>query len=214
MLSSARPARRAVMGAIGTGALAGAMLFGAAATATAQPPFPPPCTAAELARVMSGVTFDTSNYLSTHPDVNDYFTSLKGQPKDQIRAQVQTYLDANPWVRDELQRHPATLGRLPATLWGSGDPLTVSAARFVAQGRSVVGAIVDGIACAPTDLVGLKVSALLGWGKPSPRRLRRGAERRGLGGLATQLRAQNRGLIMSRGRLSRKRSAIAQTVRK
>ena len=45
MLSSARPARRAVRGVFGTGAVAGAMLFGAAATATAQPPFPPPCNA-------------------------------------------------------------------------------------------------------------------------------------------------------------------------
>ena len=65
MLPSARPARRAITGAIGTGAIAAAMLFGAAATATADPPppVPPPCTAAELARVMSGVTFDTSNYL-------------------------------------------------------------------------------------------------------------------------------------------------------
>ena len=92
MLSSARPARRAVMGAISAGALAGAMLFGAAATAAAQPPppVPPPCTAAELARVMSGVTFDTSNYLTDHAAVNDYFTSLKGQPKDQIRDQVQS----------------------------------------------------------------------------------------------------------------------------
>ena len=64
MLPSARPARRAVRGAIGTGALAGAMFFGAAATAAAQPPppVPPPCTAAELARVMSGVSFDVSNY--------------------------------------------------------------------------------------------------------------------------------------------------------
>ena len=105
MLSSARPARRAVMGAIGAGALAGAMLFGAAATATADPPppVPPPCTAAEMARVMSGVTFDTSNYLTLHPNVNDFFTSLKGQPRDQIRDQIQTYLDANPGVRDELQ---------------------------------------------------------------------------------------------------------------
>jgi hemophore-related protein len=105
MLPSARPARRAVMGAIGAGALTGAMLFAAAAIASADPPppVPPPCTAAELARVMSGVSFDTSNYLSTHPDVNAYFTSLKGQPKDQIRAQVQTYLDANPQVRADLQ---------------------------------------------------------------------------------------------------------------
>ena len=105
MLPSARPARRAINGAIGAGAVAGAMLLGAAATAAAQPPppVPPPCTSAELARVMSGVSFDISNYLSTHPDVNDYFTSLKGQPKDQIRDQVQSYLDANPQIRDEIQ---------------------------------------------------------------------------------------------------------------
>ena len=69
MLPSARPARRAVMGAIGAGALAGAMFFGAAAhrSGPPPPPIPPPCTAAELARVMSGVTFDTSNYLTTTP---------------------------------------------------------------------------------------------------------------------------------------------------
>jgi hemophore-related protein len=84
------------------------MFFGAAALATAEPappaPVPPPCTAAELARVMSGVTFDTSNYLTENPPVNDFFTSLKGQPKDKIAPQVQTYLDANPAVREELQR--------------------------------------------------------------------------------------------------------------
>ena len=106
MLPSVRPVRRAIKGAIGTGALAGAMLFGAA-SAAAQPepvvPEPPACTAAELARVMSGVTWDTSNYLTLHPAVNDFFTSLTGQPKDQISAQVQTYLDANPQVRTDLQ---------------------------------------------------------------------------------------------------------------
>lgn len=53
---------------------------------------------------MSGVTFETSNYLTTHPEVNDYFTSLKGQPKDQIGDQVRVYLDNNPMVRDDLQR--------------------------------------------------------------------------------------------------------------
>lgn len=106
MLISARPARHAIKGVVGVGALAGAMLFGAAA-ATAQPPLPPPppppCTAAELALVMSGVSFDTSNYLTTHPDVNNFFTSLKGQPRDQIQDQVQSYLDANPQVRADLQ---------------------------------------------------------------------------------------------------------------
>ena len=105
MLPSALPARRAVKGAIGTGALAGTMLFGGAAVAMADPPPPPPppCTAAELAMVMSGVSFDTANYLTAHPDVNDYFTSLKGQPKDQVRDQVQAYLDANPQIKADLQ---------------------------------------------------------------------------------------------------------------
>jgi heme-binding protein len=104
MLPSARPARCAILGAFGASALAGAMLFGAAAAAAdePEPPVPPPCTAAEMARVMSGVSFDTSNYLTTHPDVNAFFTGLKGQPKDQIGAQVTSYLDANPQVRTDL----------------------------------------------------------------------------------------------------------------
>ncbi|WP_102141354.1 heme-binding protein [Mycobacterium hubeiense] len=101
MLPSARSAAK---GAISVGALAAALLFGTTTAAAQPPPVPPPCTAAELARVMSGVSFDTSNYLSTHPDVNDFFTSLKGQPKDQIREKVDSYLEANPQVREELQR--------------------------------------------------------------------------------------------------------------
>ena len=106
MLISARLSRRAVSGAIGVGVLAGAMFLGLTATAAAEPPAPPPpppCTAAELALVMSGVSFDTANYLTTHPDVNNYFTSLKGQPRDQVRDEVQNYLDANPQVRADLR---------------------------------------------------------------------------------------------------------------
>lgn len=104
MLHSARPAGRVIAAAIGTGTLAGAMLFGAGvALADPPPPVPPPCSAAELARVMSGVTFDTSNYLTTHPDVDNFFTGLKGQPRDQIGAQVQAYFDANPVVKTDLQ---------------------------------------------------------------------------------------------------------------
>lgn len=107
MLPSQCSVGRAVRGAIGAGAVAGAMLFGVAAIATAEPPpgppVPPPCTAAEMARVISGVTFDTGNYLTEHPDVNDFFTGLKGQPRDQVRTQVQAYLDANPQVRADLQ---------------------------------------------------------------------------------------------------------------
>jgi heme-binding protein len=101
MLLSARTARRAVAGALGSGAVAGAMLFGALPSASAQPE-PPNCTAADLAGVASGVSASTSAYLFTHPDVNYFFTSLEGQHRDDIRDDVQQYLDANPQVKAEL----------------------------------------------------------------------------------------------------------------
>ena len=85
---------------IGAGMIAGAMLVGTAATAAADPPN---CTAADLAGVNAGVSAGTSTYLFTHPDVNAFFTSLKGKSQDQIRAEVQAYMDANPQVRDELR---------------------------------------------------------------------------------------------------------------
>jgi hemophore-related protein len=107
MLPATRRGRRAMMGVVGFGAMACAWTL-AAGSAGAQPPMPvpipPPCTAAELARVMSGVTFETSNYLTRNPPVNDFFTSLKGQPKNEIGEKVQVYLDANPAVRADLQR--------------------------------------------------------------------------------------------------------------
>jgi heme-binding protein len=101
MLLSARIARRAVAGAVGTGAIAGAMLFGAIPSAMAQPE-PPNCTAADLAGVASGVSAATSAYLFTHPDVNWFFTSLEGLPREEVRTQVQGYLDQNPQVKAEL----------------------------------------------------------------------------------------------------------------
>jgi heme-binding protein len=101
MLLSARTARRAVAGALGSGAVAGAMLFGALPMASAQPE-PPNCTAADLAGVASGVSAATSAYLFTHPGVNFFFTSLEGQHRDEIRDDVQQYLDANPVVKADL----------------------------------------------------------------------------------------------------------------
>ena len=91
---------------IGAGMIAGATLVGTAATAAADPPN---CTAADLAGVMSGVNAGTSSYLFTHPDVNAFFTSLKGKPRDEMQTDVQAYMDANPQVRDELTavRQPA-----------------------------------------------------------------------------------------------------------
>ena len=92
---------------IGAGMIAGAMLVGTAATAAADPPN---CTAADLAGVMSGVNSATSAYLFAHPDVNAFFTSLKGKSLNDMRSAIQTYGDANPQVRDDLKgiRQPAS----------------------------------------------------------------------------------------------------------
>jgi hemophore-related protein len=101
MLLSARTARRAVAGAAGAGAIAGAMFFGAMPLAAAQEG-PPNCTAADLAGVASGVSAATSAYLFTHPDVNWFFTSLEGVPREEVRDDVQNYLDQNPQVKADL----------------------------------------------------------------------------------------------------------------
>ena len=85
---------------IGVGMIAGAMLVGTAATATADPPN---CTAADLAGVMSGVNAGKSSYLFTHPDVNAFFTGLKGKSRDEMRTEIEAYGEANPQVRDELR---------------------------------------------------------------------------------------------------------------
>jgi hemophore-related protein len=92
--------RRAVVGVIGSGAVASAMLLGVAPSALADPP--PNCTAGDLAQVSAGVSAATSVYLFTHPDVNAFFTGLEGAPRDTVRSQVQTYLNANPQYKDEL----------------------------------------------------------------------------------------------------------------
>jgi hemophore-related protein len=81
----------------------GAVMLGTAATALAEDPPPPNCTAADLAGVMSGVTTATSVYLFTHPDVNAFFTGLKGLTRDQMRDRVQAYFDANPQAAAELR---------------------------------------------------------------------------------------------------------------
>ena len=101
MSLSATAVSRAVAGAIATGAISGAMLFGSAAIALADPP--PNCSAADLAGVSSGVSAATANYMFTHPDVNNFFTGLKGQSRDAQRDNVQNYLNANPQIQADLQ---------------------------------------------------------------------------------------------------------------
>lgn len=105
---------RVVAGGLAAVAISTAMLLGGTGTAWADatdPAAPPPnCTAADLAGVSAGVAAAPSAYLFTHPDVNDYFTSLKGQPREGIRDQLQQYMDANPAVHADLQgiRQPLT----------------------------------------------------------------------------------------------------------
>jgi hemophore-related protein len=120
MLLSGRTVRRAVAGTIDTGAMAGAMLFGGAALAFAQPtPAPPPpapaapppgCTAADLAQASGIVGTAMGAYLFSHPDVNNFFTSLRGLPNEELRGRVQIYMDANPQVESEINgiRQPVT----------------------------------------------------------------------------------------------------------
>lgn len=91
---------------ISAGMIAGATLVGTAATAAADPPN---CTAADLAGVMSGVNAGMSAYLFTHPDVNDFFTSLKGKSRDEMRTAIADYAQSNPQVQSEIHaiRQPA-----------------------------------------------------------------------------------------------------------
>ncbi|BBX85697.1 heme-binding protein [Mycolicibacterium aubagnense] len=102
MMLTALAGRRVVAGFIGAGVVAGGMLFGAVPSALADDA-PPNCTAADLAGVRAGVDASTSAYLFTHPDVNDFFSSLRGLSKDQAHAKVKQYLAANPQTKAELQ---------------------------------------------------------------------------------------------------------------
>lgn len=88
--------------AISRGALAGcaAVLLAAAPAAVAEAPN---CTAADMAGVAAGVSAATSAYLFTHPDINDFVTGLRGQPRDQVLAQVQDYMDAHPVEGAEIR---------------------------------------------------------------------------------------------------------------
>jgi hemophore-related protein len=100
MLFSARTARRA----LGAAALTGVILGVGAPTAVADPPPPPPpgCSAADFDQLRSQVDSATAGYLFAHPDVNAFFSSLRGQPKDQMRSQVKTYLANNPQTQSDL----------------------------------------------------------------------------------------------------------------
>ncbi len=122
-------ARRAVIGVIGTGAVAGAMLFTGAGSALADPPN---CTAADLAGVASGVSAATSAYLFTHPDVNNFFSGLQGKSRDDMRTEVTSYMDANPQVKAELTAIRQPLADIRARCGDAGAPAGAVAAEGLA----------------------------------------------------------------------------------
>ena len=110
--------RRVIGGALGAGAVAGALLIGMAPSTLAAPPN---CTAADLAGTAAGVSAATSAYLFTHPDVNAFFTGLEGSPRDTLRDQVQQYLDANPQTKAELSGIRQPLADLKTRCGGDQD---------------------------------------------------------------------------------------------
>lgn len=122
MVKASRAARRAVAAVIGSGAVAGAMLFGGAAMAFAQPtPVPPPppppapgapppgCTAADLAQA-SGTVGTATGSTCSPTRTSTTFHQFRGLPNEELRGRVQTYMDANPQVEAELNaiRQPVT----------------------------------------------------------------------------------------------------------
>ena len=97
--------RRLTGGAVLACGLLGSSLFGAlpAAFANEDPALNPPnCSAADLEGVRAGVSASTSAYLFTHPDYNNFVTSLEGLPKDQVSKQMKDYLNAHLDTKNDI----------------------------------------------------------------------------------------------------------------
>ncbi|AKS32983.1 heme-binding protein [Mycolicibacterium goodii] len=77
-------------------------LFGSATATAEPPPRPPNCTAADLAGIASGVAAATSGYLFTHPDVNNFYSSVRDRPHEEAADAINTYFEANPQARADL----------------------------------------------------------------------------------------------------------------
>jgi hemophore-related protein len=91
--------------AICAGAGIGVALFGASPLAHAgQDPAanPPNCSVADLEGVRAGVSASTSAYLFTHPDLNDFMTSLRGLSREQVASKVKDYMVSHPVEQAEM----------------------------------------------------------------------------------------------------------------
>jgi hemophore-related protein len=103
MLVSGHTLRSALVGVVA----GGAMLFGGASVASAEPEpgpaVPPPnCTAADLAVASGTVGSAMGDYLFTHPDVNGFFTGLRGLPNQEVHDRVTTYMADHPQTESEI----------------------------------------------------------------------------------------------------------------
>ena len=80
MLLSSHAMRRTLVGVIGTGAvlLSGASFASAEPVPAPPPPAPPGCSAGDLAQASGTVGTAMAGYFFTHPEVNNFFTSLRG----------------------------------------------------------------------------------------------------------------------------------------
>ncbi|HET9874546.1 MAG TPA: hemophore [Mycobacterium sp.] len=94
--------RRSPSGVLATTALGGAVtaaLLVPSATAAKDP-----CTASEVARTVGSVITSTGDYLDSHPETNQVLTSVLQQPPSpQSIATLNTYFEANPKVKSDIQ---------------------------------------------------------------------------------------------------------------
>lgn len=83
------------------------MLLTGAATAAADPG--PGCTAGDITGVEAQVATGMTAYFFTHPEVNDFFSSLQGMPKAEATEKLKAYMAANPQTQAEIEavRSPA-----------------------------------------------------------------------------------------------------------
>ena len=116
MLLLGHAMRGTLVGVTSIGALIGAMLIAGYSLASAEPmpaepppPAPPGCSAGDLAKCRDSRNRD-GGYFFAHPDVNNFFTSLRGLPNEEVRGNVRNYMTAHPQVESEINgiRQPLT----------------------------------------------------------------------------------------------------------
>ncbi len=100
MLNAAITRRLVISVVAGTASCAA--LFGTVPLANADPQNPPGCTAADLEGVRAGVDASTAAYLFTHPDLNGFMDSQKGESRAQVAEHITDYMKTHPQENVEM----------------------------------------------------------------------------------------------------------------